>query len=310
MILFKKFLLIDIDIPGMLQFPKENSLRFIYIPLVFVLAQLFSYGLWRKRRRSSLNQVSTAAMSKLLKAIRKQYFSPRRNGSLDLNKHLIAAYFVNPGDLVIDVGAHIGRYTTYYSSLVNEKGEVQAFEAHPLIFSELKRRVTQLGNVRCYHFAVSKESDQHIEMKVYPNDITQECATIEPLLMNSERMPGDTKLISVTTRKLDEILDEKERKLCSLIKIDVEGHEHAVIEGAKRLISKDKPIIIYEYGFSSGNFEPKTIGQLKKMNYLSYDCKSLQRVDEGYSIAITDLVAIPKDKQLEFEAFTSLLAKK
>jgi len=271
-------------------------MKFVYIPPAIILAYFFSYSLKQKYRNSSLNQISPEGKSGVLKAIRKQWFSPTRNSSLELTKQLIAAYFVNPGDVVIDAGAHVGRYTAYYSSLVGKGGEVQAYEAHPLIFKELSRRAIRLRNVRCHHCAVSKDSGQHIEMRVYPNNIKQECATVEPQLMNSERMPGNTKLISVVTRNIDELLDEKERNLCSLIKIDVEGHEYAVIEGAKKLISKDNPIIIYEYGFVSGKFEPKTISQLKNMNYLSYDCKSLKLVDEGYTVPLTDLVAIPKER--------------
>ncbi len=40
------------------------------------------------------------------------------------HRALIAAYLINPGDLVFDIGAHIGSFVLYYSKLVGEDGMV------------------------------------------------------------------------------------------------------------------------------------------------------------------------------------------
>lgn len=282
-------------------------MRLIYYPPAFLLSRLFSYNLKRKMRKMNDNQVSFEGMERILYHIRKQWFSPKRNGSLDLNKQLIAAYFVTPGEMVIDVGAHMGTFSAYYSSLVGEKGQVFSYEAHPAIFSVLKAKMASYINVDCQHAAVSSTSNASIEIKIYPHDLSQQCATVEARLMNEERMPGDTTIVSVITKKLDDHVEYKPETRCCFIKIDVEGHEYAVIEGAKKILAQDRPILLYEYGFLPGHFETKTIGLLEQMGYFSYDCKTLKRVNQGYVIANTDLVAIPKERQKEFEALASFL---
>jgi protein-L-isoaspartate O-methyltransferase len=46
-------------------------------------------------------------------------------------------YFVRPGDVVLDVGAHIGYYTLLLSRLVGDQGRVYAFEPDPSNFALL-----------------------------------------------------------------------------------------------------------------------------------------------------------------------------
>ncbi len=285
-------------------------MKFIYIPPIYLLSRMYFFYLKLKSSKAKLSfRVNPNGMLNVFTAIKKHMFSPLRTGFVDLVKQLIAAYFVKPGDMVIDVGAHIGWYSSYYSDLVGEKGKVHSFEANPLIFQILSKRLSNRSNIFCQNHAISKESNKHVKMRLYPDDITQQCASIEPIVMNTQKMQNNTELITVTTKNLNDLINDNS-SVCSLIKIDVEGHEHAVIDGAKELIEKDNPIIIYEYGYVVGEFVPTTIGQLKKHNYLSYDCKTFKQVDEGYNVPLTDLVAIPKEKQKEFEAFISLFAKK
>jgi len=70
------------------------------------------------------------------------------------------------GDIVVDVGAHIGRYTIIASKRVGESGKVIAIEAHPGNFEMLNRNVklNKLTNVTALNYAVySKES----KLKLY-----------------------------------------------------------------------------------------------------------------------------------------------
>jgi len=243
----------------------------------------------------------------IVNIVKKQFFSPRRNGFYELFKQIIPAYFVKQCDVIFDVGAYIGRYTFCFSDIVGRNGKVFAYEPHPQIFSRLEKRCKRYSNISCRNFAVSKVSNQSVEMKIYP-DATHECATVEPILMGIERMPGKTENIFVQTRKLDDHLNSIVPGSCGLIKIDVEGHEHAVIDGAANLILRDSPIVIYEYGFVKGSFEPRTIVKMEQLGYVSYDCKTLDQVSDGYIVSgYTDLIAIPKTRQAEFEQLVLLL---
>lgn len=128
--------------------------------------------------------------------------------------------------------------------------------------------------------------------------------------MNSERMPGNTAIISVECQKLDDLQEMSHSRKCSFIKIDVEGHEHAVIDGAIQFIRKHQPIVVYEYGCQPNVFEPRTIEQMNELGYVSYDCKTLKLARAQFPCPEpTDLVAIPKARVNEFEMLASLLRR-
>lgn len=210
----------------------------------------------------------------------------------------------------MDAGAHLGSYSQFYASLVGNTGKVYAYEAHPFIFQHLQKKFAYTKNVDCRHFAVSKFSRKNIPMKVYPNRLDAGTATVEPSFMNTQRMPGETKIVSVPSEKLDSLLRIDPKKCYSLVKIDVQGHESSVIEGAKKLISQKKPIVIYEYCSKDGSLEQTSISQLEELGYISYDCRTLKKVSPGYvSGKATDLVAISKDRVKDYEELFSKISK-
>ena len=96
------------------------------------------------------------------------------------------------------------------------------------------------------------------------------------MLENKLNMGGS----KVTHRKKDlkvkvklEKIDKFYKKLnkISLIKIDTEGHENEVIEGAKKIIKHHKPLIIFEQQVSDfKNGSSSLINSLKELNYNSF----------------------------------------
>jgi FkbM family methyltransferase len=217
---------------------------------------------------------------------------------IDVHKAMIATYFTMPEDLVFDLGSHLGDYALLYNQLIGDNGLVIAYEASPPIFAALQNRVKQFKNIMVKNKAVSSTSNEKICMKIYPNDIGPQCCSVEPFLWKTERMPGNTAIVEVCTEKLDDVVETNMYPL-HFIKIDVEGHEHAVFEGAIQLLLQKRPLIIFEYGYGKNIFEPNTIQQLEKLNYVCYDCANDQRVHPGYEITITDLLAIPVEREKE-----------
>jgi FkbM family methyltransferase len=269
-----------------------------YIPKI-LLSTRYEKSLHRKSPR-----LDPQKFSHLLRAIRQHLLSPRRNGYPDLTKRAIAAYYLQPNDYTVDVGAHIGGYTSFYADLVGPKGKVYSYEAHPLIFKRLQKRFKNRPEVATTHCAVSNASHRKLQMKIYPDAIEPECATVEKALMNEERMPGRTALIDVECQSLNSLLNEPIR----LVKIDVEGHEHAVIEGATELINRQKPVLLFEYGYVPNKFEPHTIHQVEQLGYQAYDCTTRKRVHPDHiALEATDLVAVPKEKTEELENLLSIL---
>ncbi len=267
-------------------------------------------SLKRRRKRAEVKvsvPLSKIRFQRLLRIIKKHKLTPKKRDFLDFIKSTLAGYYISPGDTVFDIGAHLGLYTAFYSSLTGKKGRVYAYEAHPKIFEGLQEKLKKIKQATPCCFAASDESEKKIPMKIYPEAIHKQCSTVEPCLMNEKRMPGETDIVCVPCRKLDDHVDEVSFGKCSLIKIDVEGHEEAVIRGAGELLKRDRPVVIFEYGMIPGEWEPHTIELFQEKDYLVYDGKTLLRVVPGHSDTLTDLIAIPREGQEEFEALISLL---
>ncbi len=219
---------------------------------------------------------------------------------LENHKAMIAAYFSNPGDLILDVGGHHGSYALFYQQLVGPKGKVITYEASPYIFAYLKKRLLDFNvtNVLAKEKAVSSTINEKLMMKVY-QDIGPACCTVEPVLMYEGRMPGKTEMVEVETETLDELITT-EYSPVKFIKIDVEGHESAVFEGAKQLLLTQRPIVIFELGAIIGRFEPQTIKQMEDLDYVCFDLRyDDKRVYPGYMPPLSDILALPIEQAEE-----------
>jgi len=144
-----------------------------------------------------------------------------------------AAYLQNlhEGDVVYDVGAHVGYYAAIAATLVGKRGQVFAFEPRPLNIIYLKRhiQVNQMSNVQVIEACVGDKSRQ----------CRFETRTGTGTGHISEQ--GD---ITVDMVCLDELFSEGELPKPNFIKIDVEGGEVLVLEGARRVIQESQPIIL------------------------------------------------------------------
>lgn len=230
-------------------------------------------------------------------------------GGPERHPALIAAYWVNEGSTVLDLGAHIGSFSLFYSRLIGETGIVVAYEASPPIYNHM---IARFGSVwpniipRCR--AVSDTTDQTILMKIYPSDIWHQSSTVEQIHWNEERMPGDTEIIEVLTEKVDDFIKNHDTlPPVRFIKIDTEGHEHAVIRGAEKVLLEHRPLVIFEYGYCEGYWEPDTVRQMEELGYVCYDCNTDQRVHPGYGsngvpLPQTDLLGIPVEFEEEIRA--------
>ena len=154
---------------------------------------------------------------------------------------------VQPGTNAVDVGASIGIYST---EMARHAAKVLAFEANPAIAAFMRKVAPQ--NAEVFNVALSAQAGRATlsmpqNRKGHP---VTELATIEP---SSATHPPVA--LEVETRRLDEFAV----KNCSFIKIDVEGHEEAVVEGAAALIAAQRPILMIELMES---LNPGTIARL------------------------------------------------
>jgi FkbM family methyltransferase len=170
-----------------------------------------------------------------------------RSGYFDLIVSEIIWRLLDRGDSCIDVGANIGYITSLMATKVGKTGKVTGFEPNPSTFEDLAHNVqlwttsADVAAIDIYQLAVSNQSGTALFNVGSDRAIS---ALISADSDAQERQSG----IEVSLIPLDEIFDENAN--ISLLKIDVEGHELSVLEGAANLLAtgKLKHIIFEDFG--------------------------------------------------------------
>ena len=154
---------------------------------------------------------------------------------------ILALFHPKDGDTVVDVGAHIGRYTIINSKRVGESGKVVYIEANPMVFEILNQninlnKITNVVSLNCA--AYSKQT----KIKLFLPPV-EENHTIYNTIM-PDRATDEKKFVEVNADTLDAILKSRGISEANWIKIDVEGAELEVLKGSTNVLSKSKDISI------------------------------------------------------------------
>ena len=141
--------------------------------------------------------------------------------------------YLPEGGTFVDIGANVGYYTRKASHIVGPKGRVLAFEPAPNALRVLKLNAQDLDNVAVFGIAAG-------EVRESRTFHLQEAGDTSTLLPAS-----GGRAIAVEVAPLDEVLADA--PAVDLIKIDVEGYEMNVLAGARSLLTRHKPIVLFEY---------------------------------------------------------------
>lgn len=134
------------------------------------------------------------------------------------------------GGTVVDVGANIGNHSVYFG-LFTGADKVLAFEPYPLVARLLRENIIANG------------LRGRIEHRDYALGATTGRVGIRPGPAHNR---GHTKVVDgsdVMQRRLDDIVGDED---VSLMKVDVEGNELQVLQGATGLISNQRPHLFVE----------------------------------------------------------------
>jgi len=150
------------------------------------------------------------------------------------------SYLVRPGDRCVDVGANVGVHTVRLARLVGADGEVIAIEPDPDVVARTNRNIALNGvaNVRIISAAASERAGETRLFRPSPRDTNRARAS----LMHHPYLTGVTTTVPAVT--IDDVCAGEP---VSLIKIDVEGHEAAVVRGAADTIARYAPSVVFEY---------------------------------------------------------------
>lgn len=175
--------------------------------------------------------------------------------------------FLKEGDVVLDVGAHVGFYSMLSSSLVGENGKVYSFEPTPWTYEILKENTKKLSNITLNNNAVSDTKAQ-ISFKDYgPGYGAYNTAHKDGSTLNKK-----AKTVYVETLTLDDYCKGKNIKP-DFIKLDAEGYEYAILNGMKYLLEDVRPLVTLEVAGGEGWSDncKKSIDYLISKKYKPYE---------------------------------------
>jgi FkbM family methyltransferase len=162
--------------------------------------------------------------------IRYLYAKQLRSGEPELK---IVPFLANKARVSLDIGAHKGVYSY---ALLQHSQTVHAFEPNPKMFDVLQRWAR--GRVTLHPLALSNASGEaDLLVPKRRNGYSNQGSSLSAV-----KVHGDHGTVRVKTRRLDDCGIDN----VGFIKIDVEGFEKEVLEGAKALLLRDRPNLLVE----------------------------------------------------------------
>lgn len=162
---------------------------------------------------------------------------------------------VPPNGVVVDVGALHGTHTIAYARQLVPSGHVYALEPVPESFHFLERnvRLNELSNVTCVPVGLSNGAGDR-PLSIPGADAHPRYATTVPwgrtaglMSVHAKAAPSshDSAMGRFTT--LDDFVERQQLRSLDFLKVDVEGHELAVLEGGLHALRRHRPVMVMEF---------------------------------------------------------------
>lgn len=202
-------------------------------------------------------------------------------GCYDKPLHNFLEKHIKPSMVVFDIGANIGEITVHMAKLTGLSGRVYAFEPAPTLLKRLWENVTINGvdNIVIIHdVALSNENGNAMFSFA---EIDMENRGMGSLV-NRDNNVVSRELMVKNTRMDDFVLHEVIKRI-DLIKVDIQGGEINLIEGALHTLDKLEPDIVIEVSPSDlaclGKKPADLIRLLEDVGYKCYlfDCSGVSR---------------------------------
>lgn len=163
--------------------------------------------------------------------------------------------FLSEGDTFIDIGSHFGFYSLLGAHLVGSTGMTISCEPMPRTREMLIKNM-EAHVAAGYSSIVPKALGRRPETVEFKDFGILGSAFATSMDPRSSAMT-DHSTVKVEVDTLDNVLEGKEIRQNMLIKIDAEGAEEAVLEGARKTIMKYRPSLILELGDSTESDKEK-----------------------------------------------------
>lgn len=161
--------------------------------------------------------------------------------------------YLGRSPIVVDVGANLGNYSKL---LLNKfpDAELHLFEPHPETFKKLD--ANEFNAKTYFNNLALSNSNGKIEIFDYKNrDGSSHASVYKGVITNIHQSETVTHEVDKIT--LDKYINERDIESIDLLKVDVEGHELKVFNGADKAINEFKIRIVY-FEFNEMNIESDT----------------------------------------------------
>lgn len=222
------------------------------------------------------------------KALFKKYDKLNWSNLADSNAEseiLLLQYLLNKDSVFFDVGSNIGAYL-YVANKYTVASAIYGFEPIPKLYRNLKKA---FSGMHIYPVALSNEEKQK-QFKIPTIDGVK---LMPRGTLNTEYIEDgemDSTVFDVKTMRLDTFVETHGIHTIDLIKIDVEGHELTVIEGARKTIAQFSPTMIIEIEQRHHHMDLNEI--IDSIQRMGYTCCYFDITDFAFKQLIVDATSI------------------
>lgn len=178
------------------------------------------------------------------------------NGAYDKELFETAEKLIKPGDVIYDIGAHIGYHSLAFAKLINGQGTVHSFEPNPanvVRAKEILLKNPKLAELVTNHNLALSDvvgetsflSSDDIESGTSTGGFINSATTLWERERYTDGIGFKSSIVPLET--IDHLVSTRQILPPNFMKIDVEGAEQSVLKGSAETLKKYRPFIIIEF---------------------------------------------------------------
>jgi FkbM family methyltransferase len=201
--------------------------------------------------------------------------------------------FLQPGMVMLDVGANIGEYTVFAAKRM-ASGRVLAFEPLPSIRKDLEEniRLNHFENITVLPYGLSDQPGQFPIFMVGESENEGQATFFSDSSSNQNSIVADLKVLDAEWKSF-------ELTRLDFIKMDIEGSELMALRGSINTIRQFRPLVLLEISevtYQAAGYTKKEISDyFQQLNYLPFECNKLGKLQRCTSLpTFGNIIFVPQ----------------
>lgn len=222
--------------------------KYIYLGILFLILEIHT-----------INKFDTSVIKIYLDSNKFDKLGYNNSDFYKNGESLIIKHFIKAGDTIFDAGAHVGEWSNLILKHTKNHCNLYAFEPVPGFFKKLTKLVKSRAS--CFNLGLGRAESSAV-MNYYAQ--AEVCSSLyeRKVLANLQN-----KKINISITYLDKFCEDHRINHIDFLKIDTEGAEWDILQGADNLLTgKHIDIIQFEYG---GTYLDAKITLLQVYTYLT-----------------------------------------